>query len=228
MYPSATSCEENASFSSRRASASCSPAHFTPSPALADKSAASTFLPAVAHLVVCDSRFQIAPGSVHCPFGGLHSAFSRALGLGGRVEPNDIRTQKVTFERQPDSRPRLRPARRPCALGNMVPGRSYPAGAVPSIVASKCSATALPPRPPATVNASSPRGRWTLAVSERRFAQFDLVGPGDVSTDHDRMTPWTTPTRRPRSPANYVRDNRQTIAAAAAVGNLVGVLISRH
>src|ERR1700675_3800293 len=43
MYPSATNCEKNASFSCRSASASCSPAHFTPLPALADKSATSTF-----------------------------------------------------------------------------------------------------------------------------------------------------------------------------------------
>jgi hypothetical protein len=159
--------------------------------------------------VVCDSRFQIVPGSVHCPFGGLHSAFCRALGLGGWSSQTTSGRKKKSLSKGSPIRGRDCDARgvtsvadgcisaysrsgsavvrKSCALGNMVPGRSCPAGAVPSIVGSKCSATALPPRPPATVNASSPRWRWTLAVSERRFAQFDLVGPGDVSTNHDRM-----------------------------------------
>ena len=112
MYPSATNREKNASFSCRRASASCSPAHFTPSPTLADKSAASTFSTYSGLSGGWDSRFQIARGSVHCPFAGLHSAFRRALGLGGgSSQATSGRKKRPPSKGSPASRPRLTAAR---------------------------------------------------------------------------------------------------------------------
>jgi hypothetical protein len=59
------------------------------------------FRPAKAYLAVWDSRFQIAPGSVHCSFGGLHSAFCRALGLGGESSQATSRRQAADLASVP-------------------------------------------------------------------------------------------------------------------------------